>query len=128
MLSQSYNFLIFIIFSFSICGIMLLGGWLLGGRTISRNKHTPFESGIVPYGDTNLRFFIKFYLVSVFFVVFDVEILYLYAWAINLKSLGWIGFFEILIFIFILLLSLMYLIKNRVLSESAKVYNKYMHS
>ncbi|WP_367675971.1 NADH-quinone oxidoreductase subunit A [Buchnera aphidicola] len=112
----------FIIFSFSICSIMLLGGYLLGSRSVSRNKHTPFESGVIPFGDTNLRFSIKFYLVAVFFVIFDVEVLYLYAWVINIKNIGWIGFGEVLIFIFMLLLSLMYLIVNQALNWSPKWY------
>ncbi|CAL4042291.1 NADH-quinone oxidoreductase subunit A [Buchnera aphidicola (Phyllaphis fagi)] len=122
MFSQYYSFLMFIIFSFSICSIMLLGGYLLGSRSVSRNKHTPFESGVIPFGDTNLRFSIKFYLVAVFFVIFDVEVLYLYAWVINIKNIGWIGFGEVLIFIFMLLLSLMYLIVNQALNWSPKWY------
>lgn len=112
---QYYNFLNFIIFTFFICFLMLCGGWLLGSRSISRNKHTPFESGIMSFGNTNLKLCIQFYLIASFFVIFDVEALYLYTWAISVKEIGWIGFFEILIFIFMLLVSLLYIIKNKAL-------------
>nr|WP_261978188.1 NADH-quinone oxidoreductase subunit A [Buchnera aphidicola] len=111
---EIYYFLFFILCSFLVCGFMLLGGWLLGPRTISRNKNIPFESGIISYGNTNLRFSIKFYLLAVLFVIFDIESLYLYTWVINIKKIGWLGFFEILLFIFILLLTLIYLVKQKI--------------
>ncbi|WP_261978907.1 NADH-quinone oxidoreductase subunit A [Buchnera aphidicola] len=97
-----------------MCGMMLLGGWLLGQRGVSRGKNIPFESGINSYGDANVRWVIKFYLLGVFFVIFDVESLYLYTWIINIKNIGWFGFFEISLFIFTIFLALFYLLKENV--------------
>ncbi|CAL4319379.1 NADH-quinone oxidoreductase subunit A [Buchnera aphidicola] len=114
MCDQNYSFLFFICFSFFVCFIMLLGGWLLGSRSISRNKHTPFESGIDSFGNTNLKLSIKFYLIAAFFVIFDVESLYLYAWSINITKIGWCGFLEVLTFVGVLLLSIIYLTLNGV--------------
>lgn len=111
---EIYSFIYFILCSLIICGMMLLGGWLLGQRSVSRGKNIPFESGISSYGNTHVRWVIKFYLLAVFFVIFDVESLYLYSWIINIKNIGWCGFFEISFFVFTILLALFYLVKERV--------------
>ncbi|MES2664233.1 MAG: NADH-quinone oxidoreductase subunit A [Pseudomonadota bacterium] len=89
--------------------IMLGIPWLLGSRAVGRAKNDPFESGVVSQGGAHLRISAKFYLVAMFFVIFDVEALYLYAWAISIRESGWIGFIEAVIFIVILLVGLFYL-------------------
>lgn len=123
MILQIFRFIIFIFFSFLICLIMLLGGWLLGGRSISRSKNIPFESGVISYGSTNLRFSIQFYLLSILFVIFDIESLYLYTWSVNIKIIGWLGFFEVFIFILTLLLSLIYIINEKIFEWGVKKNN-----
>jgi len=90
---------------------MLLGAWFLGGRAKGRHKNTPFESGIDSVGTARLRLSAKFYLVAMFFVIFDVEALYLYAWSVSIRESGWIGFVEAAIFIFVLLAGLVYLVR-----------------
>ncbi len=94
---------------FGICFVMLAASWLLGGRAWGRAKNEPFESGVVGVGATNMRLSAKFYLVAMFFVIFDVEALFLYAWAISVKQAGWAGFIEAAVFIFVLVASLVYL-------------------
>lgn len=94
---------------FGICFVMLFASWLLGGRDWGRAKNEPFESGVVGVGATNMRLSAKFYLVAMFFVIFDVEALFLYAWAISVKEAGWLGFIEAAVFIFVLAASLVYL-------------------
>lgn len=81
----------------------------LGGRDWGRAKNEPFESGVVSVGSARLRLSVKFYQVAMFFVIFDVEALFLYAWAVSVKESGWAGFIEATIFIFILLIGLVYL-------------------
>ncbi len=88
---------------------MLVGGWYLGGRARARSKNTPFESGIDSVGSARLRLSAKFYLVAMFFVIFDVEALYLYAWSTSIRESGWVGFVEAAIFILVLLAGLVYL-------------------
>jgi NADH-quinone oxidoreductase subunit A len=85
--------------------------WLLGGRAWGRAKNDPFESGVVSQGGARLRLSAKFYLVAMFFVIFDVEALYLYAWSVSVRESGWVGFAEALLFILILLAGLFYLIR-----------------
>jgi NADH-quinone oxidoreductase subunit A len=81
----------------------------LGGRDWGRAKNDPFESGVVSQGTAQLRLSAKFYLVAMFFVIFDVEALYLYAWAVSVRETGWIGFIEVSIFIGVLLAGLVYI-------------------
>lgn len=83
--------------------------YLLGGRDWGRAKNEPFESGIVSVGSARLRISAKFYLVAMFFVIFDVEALFLFAWAVSVRETGWAGFIEASIFIGILLIGLVYL-------------------
>lgn len=97
--------------TFAIIGIMLGASWLLGGRAWGRAKNEPFESGVVGAGSTSMRLSAKFYLVAMFFVIFDVEAVFLFAWAISVRESGWPGFIEAFIFIFVLLASLVYLWK-----------------
>lgn len=85
--------------------------WLLGGRASGRAKNDPFESGVVSQGGARLRLSAKFYLVAMLFVIFDVEALYLYAWAVSVRESGWIGFAEATLFIAILLAGLVYLVR-----------------
>ena len=82
---------------------------LLGGRAYGRAKNRPFESGIDSVGNARLRFSAKFYLVAMFFVIFDVEALYLFAWSVSVRESGWVGFIEATIFITLLLVGLIYL-------------------
>ncbi|QCI25375.1 NADH-quinone oxidoreductase subunit A [Buchnera aphidicola (Sitobion avenae)] len=117
------SFFVFIIFSLALCGFMLFLSWILGGRSLSRYKNTPFESGIVSAGNTHLHFSVKFYLIAMFFVIFDVEALYLYAWSISIREAGWIGFSEAFMFTMSLLLGLFYLIRINALNWVSSIKN-----
>ncbi|QCI19732.1 MAG: NADH-quinone oxidoreductase subunit A [Buchnera aphidicola (Brevicoryne brassicae)] len=114
--TEYLSFFIFIIFSLGFCFFMLFLSSILGGRSISRYKNTPFESGIVSVGNTYLHFSVKFYLIAMFFVIFDVEALYLYAWSVSVSESGWIGFIEATMFIMSIILGLIYLIRIKALS------------
>lgn len=72
---------------------------VLGGRARARHKNVPFESGIDSVGTARLRLSAKFYTVAMFFVIFDVEALYLFAWSTSIRESGWVGFVEAAIFI-----------------------------
>ena len=93
----------------AITGIMLGGSYLLGQRHHAKAADEPFESGIVPTGDVHIRFSVHFYLLAIFFVIFDMESVFLFAWSVALKESGWSGFIEALIFISVLLATLIYL-------------------
>ena len=93
----------------AITGVMLGGSYLLGQRHRAKAADEPFESGIVPTGDVHIRFSVHFYLLAIFFVIFDMESVFLFAWSVALKESGWSGFIEALIFISVLLATLIYL-------------------
>jgi NADH-quinone oxidoreductase subunit A len=109
MSAEAWAIAVYVVVTFAIIGIMLLGSWLLGGRAWGRAKEEPFESGVLGAGSPNLRLSAKFYLVAMFFVIFDLEAVFLFAWAIGLRESGWPGFIEATIFIAILVVSLVYL-------------------
>jgi len=93
----------------AITGVMLGGSYLLGQKHHAKAADEPFESGIVPTGDVHIRFSVHFYLLAIFFVIFDMESVFLFAWSVALKESGWSGFIEALIFISVLLATLIYL-------------------
>ncbi len=99
-----YFFLVVVL----MAGIMGLS-YIAGERHTARAADEPFESGIVPVGSARLRLSVRFYLIAMFFVIFDVEALFLFAWAIALREAGWAGYIEALVFIGILLVALAYL-------------------
>lgn len=83
--------------------------YLLGERHKERATGEPYESGILTTGDARLRLSAKFYLVAMFFVIFDLEAVFIFAWAIAVRELGLMGYIEILVFIGILFAALVYL-------------------
>ncbi len=107
-LAHNWSFGIFLLAIAVICVLMLGVSWLVGGRYRGRAKNEPFESGVVSVGNARIRFSAKFYLTAMFFVIFDVEALFLYAWAISVRESGWVGFIEAAIFIVVLLVGLIY--------------------
>lgn len=70
---------------------------------------SPYESGIISQGSARVRFSAKFYLVAMFFVVFDLEAVFIFAWAVAARELGWIGYSELVVFVAILMAALAYL-------------------
>jgi NADH-quinone oxidoreductase subunit A len=82
---------------------------VLGQRHGKKATYQPFESGIVTVGYARFRFPAKFYLVAMFFVIFDLEAVFIFAWAIAYRDVGWSGYIEIVVFIAILVAALAYL-------------------
>jgi NADH-quinone oxidoreductase subunit A len=93
----------------AVSAVMLGGAYFLGQRHRAPAADEPFESGIVPTGDVHIRFSVQFYLIAIFFVIFDMETVFLFAWAVAVKQTGWAGFIEALIFVGILIATLVYL-------------------
>lgn len=101
----------FVVYAVSaVCvAIGMLGiSYLLGQRHMDRQTGIPYESGIQSTGSARIRFSIKFYLVAILFVIFDLEMVYVFSWAVVMKSLGWEGYFAVLTFLGILIIALVY--------------------
>jgi NADH-quinone oxidoreductase subunit A len=91
-----------------LAGILILSH-ITGERHKPGAADEPFESGILAVGSARLRLSAKFYLIAMFFVIFDVEAVFLFAWAVAFRELGWAGYIEAVIFIGVLVAALVYL-------------------
>lgn len=99
---------LFVVAVIILCAFMIGAASLLGGRSRGRSKNIPYESGIVGTGNARQRFSVKFYLVAMLFVIFDIEAVFLFAWAVSVREVGWTGFWGAAVFIGILLAGLVY--------------------
>ncbi|RJR42674.1 MAG: NADH-quinone oxidoreductase subunit A [Desulfobacteraceae bacterium] len=101
-----------VIYSVMVLGlvavILFLAGWL-GEKKVRLEKSRPYESGIVPTGPALFDYPVPFYLVAVFFLIFDVEAVFIFSWAAAFELLGWHGWLEISLFIAILIFGLVYI-------------------
>lgn len=100
-------FLMFLI-AIGICLVMFFGGQLLGPKNPTPDKMMPYECGNDTDGARHVKMGVKFYLTAILFVVFDIEVVFLYPWAALFKGLGWLGFVEMLLFIASLMVALAY--------------------
>src|SRR5580698_4137376 len=106
---MNWELVVYVVAVLGLVGLMLGASYLLGGRSYGRAKQEPFESGAVAVGTALLRMPAKFYLVAMFFVIFDLEAVFLYAWSVSVRQNGWAGFAMATIFIAVLLAALFYL-------------------
>lgn len=85
---------------------------LLGPKVRSENKLSPFESGVEVIGNARQPFSVKYFLVALLFVIFDVEVIFMYPWAVNFRTLGWDGFWKMGIFLAVIVAGLIYELKK----------------
>jgi len=103
-----WPFIIFAVIVFSLIGIMIGLSYVLGERHKEKMTDEPYESGIPPTGDARLRFSSSFYLIAMFFVIFDLDAAFIMLWAVSFRELGLPGYIGIVIFIAILMVLLVY--------------------
>jgi NADH-quinone oxidoreductase subunit A len=112
------RYLPFLIHSLLVVGLttaIISLSWLIGERKPTRAKLSPYESGMAPVGDARGRFSVQFYLVAMLFILFDVEAVFLYPWAVILRDLGHFGLGEMFVYIGIVLVGFFYVWKKGVL-------------
>ncbi|MDA8241458.1 MAG: NADH-quinone oxidoreductase subunit A [Nitrospiraceae bacterium] len=100
---------VYLVLVIGLLFFMVAFSYVLGQRHRERATGVPYESGVSSTGTARIRFDVKFYLVAMFFVIFDVEAVFIFAWAIALREAGWTGYMEILVFIGVLVAALVYL-------------------
>ena len=103
-----WPFILFAVIVFSLIGIMIGLSYVLGERHNEKTTDEPYESGIPPTGDARLRFSSSFYLIAMFFVIFDLDAAFIMLWAVSFRELGLPGYIGIVIFIAILMVLLVY--------------------
>ena len=119
-----WPFGLYIVLVVALVATMLAISFVLGQRHDDRATGSPYEAGIVSEGSARLRLTASFYLVAMFFVVFDLEAAFIFAWAVAGRELGWSGYWEIVIFIGVLLATLTYLWKVGALDWGAKIRSR----
>jgi NADH-quinone oxidoreductase subunit A len=124
--AQIWPLAVYFALSLGVVTTMIAVSYVLGERHRDADAQVPYESGIVPSETGKLRYSVKFYLVAVFFVVFDVESVFIFAWAVAFRELGWSGLIEIIVFIAVLLAALVYLWRQGALDwgETGRIREK----
>ena len=103
-----FSLVIFALMVTAVIGLLLFIASWLGEKKPNTEKLRPYESGVIPTGSARLRYPVPFYLVAIFFLLFDVEAAYIFSWAIAWEKLGWAGWLRISFFIAVLILGLVY--------------------
>ena len=116
-MSESYlgsyaPILLHLILAAAISGAIILLSWLVGERKPNPNKMAAYECGILPTGDARQPVAVKFYLVAMLFILFDVEAVFLFPWAVIYRTLGWYGFVEMFLYMVVLFAGYIYLWKK----------------
>jgi NADH-quinone oxidoreductase subunit A len=120
-----------VVFAAMVAAAMLGASAILGKRVRNRVKDTPYECGIEPVGSARERFSVKFYLVAMIFILFDIETVFLYPWAVVYRELRLFAFIEMLIFILLILSGFFYILKRErwtgpALRQRAAANNRYL--
>ena len=107
--TEIYPLVVYTFATVMIIGVLLLAAWWLGAKSTNRNKELPYESGVIPSGAARRPLSVPFYLIAIFFIVFDVETAFIFTWATAWDQLGLPGLIHITFFIVALLLGLVWL-------------------
>lgn len=114
MLADYIPILLILLLAVLLASALLTVSYLLGPKKYIQKKLTPYESGIDPVGDAREKFSLKYYLIGALFILFDVEIVFLFVWAVVFKELGTLAFAEIIVFLIIILAGYFYVLKRGV--------------
>ena len=115
-MAQYLPLLVLMILAILFAGLSIVASKILGPKKSTLAKSAPYECGIVPDREPAERFPVRFYLVAMIFIIFDIEIIFLYPWAVIFRSLGAFGLWEMLIFAGAVFVSFVYLIGNGALN------------
>ena len=111
----------------ALAGGLLTVSYLLGKKVRNRVKDMPYESGITPTGDARSRFSVKFYLVGMLFILFDIEAIFLYPWVVVYRELKMFAFVEMLVFVILILSGFFYIWKKGALDWSGADISSRKH-
>ena len=108
MLQNYLPVLIFIVIGFGLGTVMLLVGAILGPRRPYAEKLSPYECGFEAFEDSRMKFDVRYYLVAILFIIFDLEIAFLFPWAVVLDKIGTFGFSAMMVFLGVLVIGFIY--------------------
>ena len=108
MLENYFPVLLFIIVGLAIGVVPLILGWILAPNRPDAAKLSPYECGFEAFEDARMKFDVRYYLVAILFILFDLEIAFLFPWAVSLKEIGPLGFWSVMVFLGILVVGFVY--------------------
>ena len=100
--------ILFLIIAFGLSCVFIILNYLLSPKNPDPEKLSAYECGFEPFSDSRIKFDVRFYLVAILFIIFDLEIAFLFPWAISLGNIGLLGFFSMMMFLFILTIGFIY--------------------
>ncbi len=108
MLADYFPILVFLGISVALGAILVVVGSVLGPKRPGDDKMSPYECGFEAFEDARMKFDVRYYLVAILFIIFDLEIAFLFPWAVVLESIGWTGFWAMMVFLGILVVGFIY--------------------
>ena len=111
-LSEYLSILIFLIIALFLSIGFIVANYLASPSNPDPEKLSAYEFGFEPFDDSRMEFYVRFYLVAILFIIFDLEIAFLFPWAVSLKNIGALGFYSMMFFLFILTIGFIYEWKN----------------
>lgn len=107
-MAEYFGVFIYLCISTALAFVIIFLSWRLSPRRIDIEKTTAYECGFDPFGEARSPFEISFYLVAILFIIFDIEVAYLFPWAMGFYKVGWSGFWSMLFFLWILVVGFVY--------------------
>lgn len=108
MLNNYFPILVFLGLGIALGAVPIILGFILGPRKPDDAKLSPYECGFNEFEDARLPFDVRFYLVAILFIIFDLETAFLFPWAVALRKIGWFGFFSMTVFLAVLVVGFIY--------------------
>lgn len=100
--------LIFLVIAIAVAGVMVGASYVVGPKRPDPEKVSPYECGFEPFDDARIKFDVRFYLVSILFIIFDLEVAFLFPWAVSLGKIGLFGFWSMIVFLGVLTIGFVY--------------------
>ena len=108
MLENYLPILVFVVVGLAVGAVMIAMGFVLGTRRPDSEKLSPYECGFEAFEDSRMKFDVRFYLVAILFIIFDLEIAFLFPWAVVLDQIGMVGYIAMAVFLAILVIGFIY--------------------
>ena len=108
LLSEYFPILVFLAIAGAIAVAMVAASFVLARQQPNSEKLSPYECGFEPFEDARMRFDVRYYLVAILFIIFDLEVAFLFPWAVVFSKVGWYGFWSVMVFLAVLTVGFIY--------------------
>ncbi len=108
LLREYFPILVFLVIAGAVAVAMVAGSFVLGRQRPDSEKLSPYECGFEPFDDARIRFDVRYYLVAILFIIFDLEVAFLFPWAVSLGHIGMFGFWSMMVFLGVLTVGFIY--------------------